>query len=184
MEAILNSFFLVFASEMGDKTQLLALVLAARFKKPWSIMAGILVATLLNHALASYAGSFVTQYFSQEVLRWALAITFIGFGLWILSPDKAEELKFYHHWGPFFTTVVAFFLAEMGDKTQLATVALGAKFISPLNVTLGTTLGMIAADGLAVFFGHKYKDKVPMVLLQRIASGLFILFGLALFWGL
>lgn len=180
MEAILNSFLLVFVSEMGDKTQLLALVLAARFKKPWPIMAGILVATLLNHALASYAGAFITHYLSAEILRWILAATFIGFGLWILVPDKEEEFKNSNTWGPFLTTTVAFFFAEMGDKTQLATVALGAKYAAPLLVTLGTTVGMLGADGLAVFFGHKFTDRVPMLWVHRIASALFIIFGLGI----
>ena len=183
MEAIFNSFFLVFVSEMGDKTQLLALVLAARFRKPWPIMAGILAATLLNHALASYVGSLVGHYFSADVLRWALGITFVGFGLWILIPDKDEDLKEKNKWGPFLTTLVAFFFAEMGDKTQLATVALGAKYTSPFFVTSGTTLGMIFADGLAVFFGHKFTNKVPMRLVHKIASGLFILFGIGIILG-
>lgn len=183
MEAIINSFLLVFVSEMGDKTQLLALVLAAKFRKPWPIMAGILVATILNHALASYVGSFVTQYVSQDVLKWALALTFIGFGLWILVPDKDEGFKDEHHWGPFLTTTVAFFLAEMGDKTQLATVALGAKYSAPVMVTLGTTLGMLGADGLAVLFGHKFTEKIPMTLVHRIASGLFIIFGIGIILG-
>ncbi len=180
MEAIINSFLLVFVSEMGDKTQLLALVLAARFRKPVPIMFGILVATILNHALASYVGAYVTHYFSADILKWTLAATFIGFGLWMLIPDKDEGFKDKHHWGPFLTTTVAFFFAEMGDKTQLATVALGAKYAAPLMVTLGTTLGMLCADGLAVFFGHKFTDRVPMVLVHRIASGLFILFGIAI----
>lgn len=183
MEAIINSFLLVAVSEMGDKTQLLALVLAARFKKPWPIMLGILVATLLNHALASFAGSYITQYVSAEVLKWTLGLTFIGFGFWILVPDKDEEFKEKHKWGPFLTTTVAFFFAEMGDKTQLATVALGAKFAAPLFVTIGTTAGMLAADGLAVFLGHKFTDKIPMSLIHKIASGLFVLFGLGILLG-
>ena len=183
METVINSFLLVFVSEMGDKTQLLALVLACKFRKPVPIMLGILVATLINHALASYAGAFITQYFSAEILKWILAATFFGFGLWILIPDKDEGFKDKHHWGPFLTTAVAFFFAEMGDKTQLATVALGAKYTAPLLVTIGTTIGMLAADGLAVFFGHKFTDRVPMNLVHRIASGLFILFGLGILFG-
>lgn len=180
MEATTNSFLLVFISEMGDKTQLLALMLAARFHKPFPILAGILFATLLNHALASYVGSFITQYISLEVLKWLLAATFIVFGLWMLIPDKEEELKTRQSWGPFLTTLVAFFIAEMGDKTQLATLALGAKYSAPLLVTFGTTVGMLAADGLAVFFGHKFTAKVPMTLVNRIASATFILFGIAI----
>jgi putative Ca2+/H+ antiporter (TMEM165/GDT1 family) len=183
LEAILKSFLLVFVSEMGDKTQLLALVLAAKFKKPWPIMAGILGATLLNHALASYTGSFVTQYVSATVLKWVLAGTFIGFGLWMLIPDKDDGINNEHKWGPFLTTLVAFFFAEMGDKTQLATVALGAKYTAPLMVTLGTTIGMMGADGLAVFFGHRFTERVPMKLVHRIASGIFILFGIGILLG-
>lgn len=183
MEAILNSFMLVFISEMGDKTQLLALVLAARFRKPIPILFGILVATLLNHALASYIGAFVTQFISTDILKWILGLTFIGFGLWILIPDKDNGLKENHKWGPFITTTVAFFFAEMGDKTQLATVALAAKYTQPLFVTLGTTLGMLASNGIAVLLGQKFTDKIPMALVHKIASALFILFGLAILWG-
>lgn len=183
MLAIFNSFLLVFISEMGDKTQLLALVLAAKFKKPWPIMAGIFVATILNHALASYAGSFVTQYISANVLKWILASTFIGFGLWMLIPDKDEGLNKEYTWGPFLTTLVTFFIAEMGDKTQLATVALGAQYASPIMVTVGTTLGMMVSDGLAVFFGHRFTEKIPMRLVHKIASALFILFGIGILFG-
>ncbi len=168
---------------MGDKTQLLALVLAVRFRKPLPLMFGILAATLLNHALASYAGSFVTHYVSAGILKWILAVTFIGFGLWMLIPDKDEGFKDKHQWGPFLTTAVAFFFAEMGDKTQLATVALGAKYAAPLMVTIGTTIGMLAADGLAVSFGHRFTDRVPMKLIHRIASALFILFGIGIIMG-
>ncbi len=181
MEAIIHSFLLVFVSEMGDKTQLLALVLAARFRKPVPIMLGILVATLLNHGLASYVGTFITYYVSADILKWTLAATFIGFGLWMLMPDKDEAYEDKHGWGPFLTTTVAFFFAEMGDKTQLATVALGAKFAAPVMVTVGTTVGMLFADGLAVLFGHKFTEKVPMKLIHRFASALFILFGLWIF---
>lgn len=183
MEAIINSFLLVFISEMGDKTQLLALVLAARFRKPVPIMMGILVATILNHALASYVGSFITNYASASVLKWVLAGTFIGFGLWMLIPDEDEGFEEKNKWGPFLTTTVAFFFAEMGDKTQLATVALGAKYAAPLMVTVGTTLGMLGADGLAVIFGHKFTEKVPMKWVHRVASALFILFGIGILIG-
>lgn len=146
-------------------------------------MMGILVATILNHALASYVGSFITNYISAEILKWILAATFVGFGLWMLIPDKDDGFEDKHRWGPFLTTTVAFFFAEMGDKTQLATVALGAKFAAPILVTVGTTVGMLGADGLAVFLGHKFTDRVPMKLVHRIASGLFILFGLGIYFG-
>lgn len=183
MQAILNSFFLVFVSEMGDKTQLLALVLAARFKKPIPIMFGILVATLLNHALASYLGAYVTHYIPHEIMKWILGATFVIFGLWMLIPDKDEGFKDKRHAGPFITTTIAFFFAEMGDKTQLATVALGAKYAAPIRVTIGTTLAMLAADGLAVYFGHKFTHKIPMALVHKIASALFILFGIGIVLG-
>ncbi len=183
MEAILSSFLLVFVSEMGDKTQLLAMVLAVRFRKPVPIMFGILVATLLNHALASYVGSLAVNYVSIEILKWILGATFIGFGLWILIPDKDAGLQTKQCWGPFLTTAVAFFFAEMGDKTQLATVALGAKYAAPIMVTLGTTVGMLAADGVAVFLGHRFTNKIPMKLMHRLASALFIFFGIAIIMG-
>lgn len=183
MEAIINSFLLVFISEMGDKTQLLALVLAAKFRKPIPIMFGILAATVLNHALASYLGSYVTNHIPAHGLKWLLAVTFIGFGFWMLIPDKDEGFNDEQNWGPFFTTMVAFFFAEMGDKTQLATVALGAKYAAPAMVTLGTTIGMLGADGLAVFFGHRLLDKISMKMVHRIASGLFILFGIGIVFG-
>jgi putative Ca2+/H+ antiporter (TMEM165/GDT1 family) len=182
MEAVINSFLLIFISEMGDKTQLLALVLAARFRKPLPVMMGILVATVLNHTLASYAGALVTNYLSAHTLKWTLAATFIGFGLWILRPDKEESYTDHRGWGPFLTTTIAFFFAEMGDKTQLVTVALGAKYAAPLMVSLGTTAGMLAADGLAVVFGHKLTNRVPMKLINRMASLIFILFGAGIFF--
>ena len=179
VEAIINSTILVFISEMGDKTQLLALVLAARFKKPWPILLGIFVATLANHYLASYVGVYITQYFSPTTLRMILAATFIGFGLWILIPDKDEGLNENYKWGAFVTTLIAFFMAEMGDKTQLATVALGARYASTTAVTFGTTLGMLLANAPVVFFGKWFTDRIPMKWVHRIASVLFIGFGIA-----
>lgn len=183
MEAALNSFLLVFASEMGDKTQLLALVLASKFKKPWTIMGGILAATLLNHALASWAGGWLSSLVSPQILTWTLAGTFLAFAVWILIPDKDEDLKEGGRFGAFLTTLVAFFMAEMGDKTQLATVALGAKYSSPFVVTAGTTVGMLASDGLAVFFGQKLTERISMKWVRRFASFLFAVFGLAVLFG-
>lgn len=177
MMAIVNSFFLVFASEMGDKTQLLALVLASRFRKPWAIMAGILVATLLNHGLASWAGGWLGANVDAAWLKLILAGIFFVFALWILVPDKDSEQQDSGRFGAFLTTLVAFFLAEMGDKTQLATVALGAKFNAPIAVTIGTTLGMLAADGLAVFFGERLTRVIPMQWIRRFAALLFLIFG-------
>jgi putative Ca2+/H+ antiporter (TMEM165/GDT1 family) len=180
MDSIIQSFFLVLASEMGDKTQLLALVLATRFKKPWTIMLGILIATLLNHGLASWAGGWVSTVISPLYLKWILGGIFIAFAFWILIPDKDEGMGEESKYGALVTTIVTFFLAEMGDKTQLATVALGAKFASPILVTVGTTLGMLGADGLAVFFGEKLTEKIPMKWIRIFACVLFILFGLGI----
>lgn len=176
-QAVFSSFLLVAASEMGDKTQLLAFSLAARFKKPWPIMAGILVATLLNHALASWAGEWVSHAVRRDLLGYALGASFIGFGIWTLFPDSWDETNQKHRFGPFLTTAILFFLAEMGDKTQLATVALGARFQSAVLVTVGTTLGMLATDGLAVFLGEKLAKRVSMVWIRRAAAGLFFIFG-------
>lgn len=176
----LQSFLLVLVSEMGDKTQLLALVLASKFKKPWPIMAGILTATLFNHGLASWAGGWVSSVVSPAVLSYVLAATFFGFALWLLIPDKDEGFSLIQKHGAFLTTTVAFFLAEMGDKTQLATMALGAKFAAPVTVTLGTTAGMLVADGLAVFLGDRLTRKISMRWMHIIAAVLFALFGVAI----
>lgn len=179
LEIIVNSMALVFAGEMGDKTQLLALVLATRFRRPWVIMAGILVATLFNHALAAWAGTWVASLMSPRYLTWILAATFFVFALWILVPDKEEEMKEVGHFGVFITTVIAFFMAEMGDKTQLATIALGARYANTTAVTVGTTLGMLGANALAIFLGDKLLARIPMKWIRWVTSGLFILFGLA-----
>lgn len=180
LSALVNSFFLVFAGEMGDKTQLLALLLAARYRQPWVILAGVFVATVLNHALASWAGGFLASYFSPEFLKWSLALLFFGFALWILVPDKEDDFKPTGKFGAFLTTVIAFFFAEMGDKTQLATVALGARFSQIWVVTLGTTMGMMASNALAIFLGEKLLKKVPMKWVRVFACGLFFLFGLGI----
>jgi len=175
--ASIQSFLLVAASEMGDKTQLLALVLTTRFRKPWAIMAGILVATLLNHALASWAGAFVAAWVPELYLRWGLAFVFFAFGMWILVPDKDDGLDNPPRFGAFLTTVITFFLAEMGDKTQLATVALGAQFNAPLAVTVGTTAGMLLADGMAVFCGEALTRRISMNWIRYFAAALFAVFG-------
>ncbi len=183
MESFFSSFLLVVASEMGDKTQLLALILAARFRRPWPIMAGILVATLANHGIAAGAGQWVSGLVSPETGRWILAALFFVFAGWILIPDKDEDLKSEGVWGAFLTTTVAFFLAEMGDKTQLATVALGARFQSLWLVTGGTTLGMLVADGLAVFWGDRLVKRISMTWVRRAASLLFVIFGVLILLG-
>lgn len=181
-QAIFGSFSLVAVSEMGDKTQLLAFTLASRFRRPWTVMAGILVATLLNHGLASSVGVWVAAHIPPRVLAGVLAATFIGFGLWTLRPDTLDQNDKPSRYGPFLTTAVLFFLAEMGDKTQLATAALGAKFQSVFFVTVGTTLGMAVTDGLAVFVGEKLAHKVQGRWLRIAAASLFFAFGLVSAW--
>lgn len=183
LESLYQSFLLVVFSEMGDKTQLLALVLAVKYKKPWTIIAGILTATVLNHALAAWVGSWASTLFTSEILKWILALLFFAFAVWILIPDKDEDLKEDSRFGPFWTTTIAFFLAEMGDKTQLATAALGARFNTELvAVTIGTTLGMLVADGLAVFLGKKLTQVFSMQWIRYVTAGLFFLFGILILW--
>jgi putative Ca2+/H+ antiporter (TMEM165/GDT1 family) len=167
---------------MGDKTQLLAFSLASRYRRPWTIMAGILTATVLNHALAALAGSWISAHVPARVMAGVLGATFVGFGLWTLKPDTLDADARTDRFGPFLTTAVLFFLAEMGDKTQLATVALAARFQAVLPVTVGTTLGMLASDGLAVFLGDRFARRVPMHWLRRAAAALFFAFGAASLW--
>ena len=177
MEPIVTSFLLVAVSEMGDKTQLLAFSLASRYRRPWVVMAGILVATILNHALAASVGTWVSEHVPPRGMAGILAATFIAFGFWTLKPDTLEESKGPSGFGPFLTTTILFFLAEMADKTQLATVALAARYQSVVLVTIGTTLGMLASDGLAVFLGEKLAQRVSMKGIRMVAAGLFFLFG-------
>jgi len=182
LESVTSSFLLVAASEMGDKTQLLAFSLAAQYKKPVPILAGIFVATILNHALASWGGFWVASTVSPMMMANILGVIFVAFALWTLKPDEADEVSGNSRYGAFLTTVFLFFMAEMGDKTQLATVALGAKFQSAWAVTLGTTLGMMLTDGLAVFVGDQLSHKVNMKYMRWFAAGLFLVFGVASFW--
>ena len=165
---------------MGDKTQLLALVLTARFRKPWVILAGVFVATILNHALASWAGGWLATLLAPTTLKWVLALTFFAFAAWILIPDKEEELKEHGRFGAFATTVIAFFLAEMGDKTQLATIALGARYSSIALVTIGTTAGMMASNALAIFLGERLLKRIPMKWIRVFACVLFVIFGIGI----
>jgi putative Ca2+/H+ antiporter (TMEM165/GDT1 family) len=167
---------------MGDKTQLLAFSLATRYRRPWVVMAGILAATVLNHALASGAGAWISAHVAPRTMSAVLAATFILFGLWTLRPDTLEEEGRPDRFGPLLTTTVLFFLAEMGDKTQLATVALAARYRSLVLVTAGTTLGMLASDGLAVFVGERFAARVPMRWLRMAAAGGFFVFGAASLW--
>lgn len=180
METILNSFLLVAATEMGDKTQLLAFVLASRFRKPWAVLSGILVATILNHLLAAFFGSWISQQIPPNYLQWILGLTFIAFAIWVLIPDKDENKNHESKYGAFITTLVAFFLAEMGDKTQLSTVALAAKYDSTVFVTVGTTLGMMFSDGLAVIFGEKLTQRIQMKWIRLVSALLFIAFGVGM----
>jgi putative Ca2+/H+ antiporter (TMEM165/GDT1 family) len=182
VDAILASFLLVAAAEMGDKTQLLALTLASRYRRPWTVLGGILAATVVNHGLASAVGSEVAALVPPRVMAAALAATFVAFGLWTLRPDTLEEDRAAPRFGPFLTTAVLFFLAEMADKTQLATVALAARYRSVVLVTTGTTLGMLASDGLAVFLGERLARVVPMSRLRFVAAALFLAFGAASAW--
>jgi putative Ca2+/H+ antiporter (TMEM165/GDT1 family) len=179
MTGLLGSFTVVAFAEMGDKTQLIAFSLASRFRRPWTVMLGILLATILNHALASWAGAWVSTTIPEWILAWVLGLGFLAFAVWTLFPDRADEPGGGHRWGPLVSTTVIFFFAEMGDKTQLATVALGARFVSPVSVTAGTTAGMLVADGLAVFAGTRLASAIPMVTVRRVAATLFVLFGLA-----
>ena len=178
-QAIAGSFALVAISEMGDKTQLLAFSLAARFKKPIPIMGGILIATILNHGLASSVGQWVSNRVPANLMAFILAATFIGFGIWTLKPDELDDVRDGPQLGAFLTTAILFFLAEMGDKTQLATVALAARYHSVVMVTIGTTTGMMLTDGLAVFLGEKLAGTSQMKWIRWAAAGLFLLFGVA-----
>ncbi len=180
--AVLSSFLLVAVSEMGDKTQLLAFSLAARFKAPWTVMAGILAATIVNHGLASTFGAWIARQVSPDVMTMVLAATFIGFGFWTLRADSFDESESKSRFGVFTTTAVLFFLAEMGDKTQLATVALAAKYKSAVLVTIGTTFGMMWTDGLAVFLGERIAHKVRTKWIRYAAASLFFLFAIATVW--
>ena len=179
MEAFLVSTGLVALAEMGDKTQLLSLVLAARFRKPWPIVWGILAATLVNHAMAGAVGRFITTLLSPEVLRWVLAASFLAMAVWMLIPDKLDEddQPKSPKYGVFATTVVLFFLAEMGDKTQIATVALAARYQELTAVVAGTTLGMMLANVPVVFLGERITRLVPLHWVHRICAVIFV--GLA-----
>jgi len=174
-----GSFVMVALAEMGDRTQLIALSLAARYRRPWTVMLGILVATLANHTLAASSGVWVAGMIPAAALGWIVGLGFIAFGVWALFPDAVDEPGEREGWGPLVTTIVVFFFAEMGDKTQLATVALGARFQSTLAVTAGTTAGMLAADGLAVWAGSRLGALLPMRPLRWAAAALFMVFGLA-----
>lgn len=178
MDAFLTATGLVALAEMGDKTQLLALMLATRYKRPWPIVWGILLATLLNHALAGALGTWVTTVMGPDALKWILVAGFVVIGVWTFFPDKASDTAVQAgRWGVFLATVVVFFLAEMGDKTQLATVAIAAQYQDYFAVVLGTTLGMMLANVPVVFFGEKLTRVLPLTRLRVAAGVLFLLFA-------
>jgi putative Ca2+/H+ antiporter (TMEM165/GDT1 family) len=177
MEALFTSTLLVAVAEIGDKTQLLSFVLAARLRRPWAIVAGILAATAANHALAGSLGAWLAHLAGPGVMHWTTGLLFIGFGLWALHPDALSGDPKIHRAGAFVTTLIAFFLAEMGDKTQLATVALAARYDSLAAVVLGTTLGMMLANVPAVIIGEKLAARLPLKAIRLTAAGLFILTG-------
>jgi Ca2+/H+ antiporter, TMEM165/GDT1 family len=180
MEAFLVSTGLVALAEIGDKTQLLSLVLAARFRRPWPIVAGILVATLLNHAAAGAFGAWITGFFSQQTLTRILGASFIAMAAWILVPDKLDDedpaKKLAR--GVFLTTTVLFFLAEIGDKTQVATVMLAARYQALVPVVLGTTVGMMLANVPVVFFGEALAKRMPVAIVRRVTAVAFAILGI------
>jgi putative Ca2+/H+ antiporter (TMEM165/GDT1 family) len=180
MEAFFVSTAIVALAEMGDKTQLLALVLAARFRKPWPIVLGILVATLANHGLAGAVGAWVTTVVGPQELRWILGASFIAMAVWMLIPDKLDEgdADGTPRWGVFGTTLVAFFLAEMGDKTQIATVMLAAQYNAYLWVVAGTTLGMMLANAPVVWLGDRITRLVPIRIVHIVSAVIFVVLGL------
>lgn len=185
MEAFLISTGIVALAEIGDKTQLLAFILAAKFRRPLPIIAGILIATIANHAFAGALGTWITSLLSPETLRWVLGLSFVAMGIWTLIPDKFEEDDAkLARLGVFGTTLVAFFLAEMGDKTQVATVALAAQYQAFFAVVAGTTFGMMLANVPAVLLGDRIADRMPVRLVHGIAAAIFIVLGVLTLTGI
>ena len=183
MYEFLISTSIVTLAEMGDKTQLLALLLAARFRKPLPILLAILFATTINHGLSAVLGQWLTTVLNPEVLLWILALGFIGMAIWMLIPDElgdeSDNIRKWQKLGVFGATFILFFLAEIGDKTQIATVALAARYDSILWVTIGTTLGMMIANAPAVFIGDKLADKLPISLIHKIGAAIFLVVGIS-----
>jgi putative Ca2+/H+ antiporter (TMEM165/GDT1 family) len=184
MDAFLVSTGIVALAEIGDKTQLLAFLLAARFRRPLPIVLGIFVATVANHAFAAAIGAWISSVMGPEVIRWVLGVSFLGMAAWTLIPDKLDDddTKLADH-GVFFTTLLAFFLAEMGDKTQVATVALAARYTSMAAVVAGTTFGMMLANVPAVYFGERIANRIPLKLVHGIAAAIFAVLGIATLLG-
>ncbi|MBZ0132899.1 MAG: TMEM165/GDT1 family protein [Rhodocyclaceae bacterium] len=184
MEVFLISTGIVALAEIGDKTQLLAFTLAAKFRKPVPIIAGILVATIANHAFAGALGAWISSVVVPELMRWILGSSFIGMAIWTLMPDRLDEDEArLARLGVFGTTCVAFFLAEMGDKTQIATVALAAQYQSVYAVVVGTTLGMMMANVPAVLLGERIAQRMPVRLVHAMAAALFAVLGVAILAG-
>ena len=177
VEAFFISTALVALAEMGDKTQLLSFVLAGKFKRPWPILWGILAATLANHFLAGWVGVWLASLVSPQTLKWIVAGAFFAFGLWALKPDTLDGGDGYSSRSVFLTTLVVFFLAEMGDKTQFATIALAARFEPLAAVVVGTTLGMMIANAPAVWLGERLAQKINMKVMRWVAAGLFMVVG-------
>jgi putative Ca2+/H+ antiporter (TMEM165/GDT1 family) len=179
MQALLVSLVAVAIAEIGDKTQLLALILAARYRKPWPICIGIFVATLLNHALAGEAGVLLTRWLSPETLRWIIGLSFLSVAVWALFPDRIDEKEAQHatHHGVFVAAAVGFFLAEMGDRTQIATAMLAAHYQPLWQVVAGTTLGMLAANVPVVFLGARFAHRLPLRATRLVACVLFAVLG-------
>jgi Ca2+/H+ antiporter, TMEM165/GDT1 family len=180
MEALLVSTLAVAIAEIGDKTQLLSLLLAARYRRFWPIAWGILVATLLNHALAAALGAVVAQWLSPPMLRWLLALSFVAVALWTLKPDRLDDDEApAPRFGAFLTTTIAFFLAEMGDKTQVATVMLAAKYSPLAAVIAGTTLGMLLANVPVIALGARFATRLPLRAARWCAAAIFLLLAIA-----
>ena len=186
MNVLLTSTGVIALAEMGDKTQLLALLLAARFRKPVPIILGILVATLVNHGIAGFVGAWVGSWLTPQVLRWSVGLLFLGMAVWTMIPDRIEEgeAQVATRLGVFGATLVTFFLAEMGDKTQIATLAMAAHYPNPVLVVAGTTLGMLIADVPAVFVGDRLANRIPMRLVHTVAALIFAALGVATLTGL
>lgn len=180
MEALVVSTLTVALAEIGDKTQLLALLLAARYRRPWPIVGGILVATLLNHALAGWLGAMAASWLTPEVLRWVVAGSFIAIALWTLKPDRLDDDDTgpLHARGAFVATTIAFFIAEMGDKTQVATVLLAANYVPLWQVVAGTTVGMLLANVPVVLLGTRFASRLPLRAARLTAALVFLALGL------
>ncbi|MGJ9420188.1 TMEM165/GDT1 family protein [Massilia sp. CMS3.1] len=184
MDAFLVATGIVALAEIGDKTQLLAFLLAARFRRPLPIILGIFIATLLNHAFAAAVGALVSELLGPSVMRWVLGLSFLGMAIWTMFPDHIDETEAtIAKFGVFMTTLLAFFVAEMGDKTQVATVALAARYTEMAMVVAGTTLGMMIANVPAVLFGERIANKVPLRLVHGIAAVMFMGLGMATLMG-